>query len=217
MTKDQRRERAKLAAEARWSSGVLRAAYVGELNLAGRMIGCAVLEDGRRVLSQQSFLAAIGRRGNPNDGGLQEDNGDFSKTPPFLAADNLKPFITQDLAASSSPILYRLQTGGRFHGYLGVDKTRDTEHGGRAMDTMNWIAWQAENVRLLDKLCAAGIEVRTFDGWKEVGKWVKKGERQRAYRVQAGSRRIGIDPVTGDDVYVPVIKTAYGFGADQVR
>jgi hypothetical protein len=76
--------------------------------------------------------------------------------------------------------------------------------------------FQIENARLLEKLCAAGTEVRSFDGWKSVGKWVKKGQKQKAFRVKSGVRRVGIDPITGEDRYVDNIKTAYGFTAEQV-
>jgi hypothetical protein len=38
--------------------------------------------------------------------------------PPFLAADNLKPFITKDLTQSTTPILYRkMDNPARAFGY----------------------------------------------------------------------------------------------------
>ena len=77
--------------------------------------------------------------------------------------------------------------------------------------------FQIENVRLLEKLAAKGIDARDFNGWKLAGKWVKKGEKQKAFRVQAGVRAAGIDPITGEDVYVPNMKTCFGFTADQVK
>lgn len=110
-----REEIAQRAADARWN--VLRATHPGELDIAGMKIACAVLEDGRRVLSQQSFLQAIGRRGNPRDAAPSGDGDSFFNTPAFLAAENLKPFIGESLAASACPVLYRLPTGGRFVGY----------------------------------------------------------------------------------------------------
>jgi len=63
MTPAERKESARKAAEARWGSDLPRAEFAGELDLAGQKIACAVLEDGRRVLSQQSFIEAIGRTG----------------------------------------------------------------------------------------------------------------------------------------------------------
>lgn len=75
------------------------------------------------------------------------------------------------------------------------------------------IAFQVENARLLEKLPG----VNSFDGWKAEGKWVKRGEKQKAFRVQAGMVKVGIDPITGEDRYEPKIVTVYGFTADQVR
>lgn len=77
--------------------------------------------------------------------------------------------------------------------------------------------FQVENARLIEKLRAKGIQVNTFDGWKAEGKWVKKGEKQKAFRVESGSVRVGIDPITGEDRYETKFKTAYGFTADQVK
>ncbi len=37
--------------------------------------------------------------------------------PPFLVAENLKPFISEELRRSMTPILYRTPTGGRAYGY----------------------------------------------------------------------------------------------------
>jgi hypothetical protein len=85
------------------------------------------------------------------------------------------------------------------------------------MNAENRIGWEAENARLLEKLAAVGIDARTFDAWKAEGKWVKRGEKRKAFRVQSGVRMVGIDPISGADRYEPVFKTAYGFTADQVR
>lgn len=88
MTPAERKESARKAAEARWGSDLPRAEFAGELDLAGQKIACAVLEDGRRVLSQQSFIEAIGRTGQLKVAARSAE-GDFFKTPVFLAAGNL--------------------------------------------------------------------------------------------------------------------------------
>jgi hypothetical protein len=117
MTPAERKESARKAAEARWAAKLPRATHTGDLNLAGHMIACAVLEDGRRVLSQESFMAAIGRTGRAKTAAMSDD-GNFFKTPAFLAADNLKPFVEQYLtSASTTPIVYRPRTGDRGYGY----------------------------------------------------------------------------------------------------
>ncbi len=85
------------------------------------------------------------------------------------------------------------------------------------MNATNNIAWEAENARLLEKLAAKGVVAKTFDQWKAEGKWVKRGEKRKAFKVRSGVRPVGIDPITGDDRYEPLFKTAYGFTADQVK
>lgn len=82
---------------------------------------------------------------------------------------------------------------------------------------MSRIEFQIENARLLAKLCEAGTVVKTFDQWKEEGRWVKKGEKAKCFRVRSGNKVVGINPITGEDRVEPVFKLAYGFTADQVR
>lgn len=90
------------------------AIYLGELKIGGTIIPCAVLEDGTRVLSRIGFIQAIGRKGKAK-GGRKYDN-EF-KTPVFLTAKNLKPFISKDLDENSQPIPFKLPTGGEAIGY----------------------------------------------------------------------------------------------------
>src|SRR4051794_17427565 len=61
MTAQERAEAARRAAEERWHGAMPAATHAGVLHLAGQQIVCAVLEDGRRVLNQETFLTAIGR------------------------------------------------------------------------------------------------------------------------------------------------------------
>src|SRR6266536_3472874 len=49
------------AAEARWGSVLPQATHSGELVIGGRRIACAVLQNSKRVLTQETFLTAIGR------------------------------------------------------------------------------------------------------------------------------------------------------------
>jgi hypothetical protein len=117
LTPEQRREIARRAADARWHGDVPTATHAGVLNLAGRQIVCAVLEDGRRVLNQETFLTVIGRAPKAKAGTGSTRLGQVDVLPPFLAADNLKPFIGEDLRRSTSPVVYRTQAGGRAFGY----------------------------------------------------------------------------------------------------
>ena len=90
-----------------------RATHQGDLVLGDASITCAVLEDGTRLLSQGGFLKAIGRSRTPKAG----SGATVAEVPPFLAAKNLKPYIGNELVASTTPIKFR-DIGGRVaHGY----------------------------------------------------------------------------------------------------
>ena len=66
---------------------------MGVLRIGDTEIPCAVLEDGRRVLTQGGFLRAIGRNRKPKAG---HGGTGVDVTLPFLTAKNLKPFIIED-------------------------------------------------------------------------------------------------------------------------
>lgn len=118
LTPEQRSERAKKAAEGRWMKNLPQATHSGLLNLAGHSIACVVLDDGRRVISTTSFIQAIGRTGKLRTATETEDGSSF-KTPPFLLAENLKPFVDRHLNdASASPIAYRSSKATTAYGYV---------------------------------------------------------------------------------------------------
>ncbi len=85
----------------------------GELKIGDKVIPCAVLEDGTRVLTQWGFLRAIGRSGRPAAG----RGSDVEKVAPFLALDNLKPYVDKELSDSTRPIVFRVPKGGKAYGY----------------------------------------------------------------------------------------------------
>jgi hypothetical protein len=91
----------------------LRATHGGELNIAGVNIPCYVLEDGTRVLTQFGFYRAIGRSGKPARG----RGSSFENIAPFLALQNLKPFINEELVDSTRPIQFSPPKGGPAWGY----------------------------------------------------------------------------------------------------
>lgn len=93
------------AAAARWGGSIPRALNEGVLQIGDIQIECAVLEGGTRVINQESFLRALGRSRSPKGGTGSAFAVD--DMPPFLAADNLKPFITKELTQSTTPIVYR--------------------------------------------------------------------------------------------------------------
>jgi hypothetical protein len=65
------------------------------------------------VLTQWGFLRAIGRSGRPAAG----RGSDVEKVAPFLALDNLKPFVSEELEDSTKPIVFRTPGGAKAYGY----------------------------------------------------------------------------------------------------
>ena len=115
MTEEQRIASARSAALARWTSHLPQATHDGPLEIGGRTLVAAVLSNGKRLLSQGTFLQAIGRSRTPKAG-----TGGFSTVddvPFFLQAEQLKPFISEELLMSTTPILFKLRNGQRTVGY----------------------------------------------------------------------------------------------------
>lgn len=83
----------------------------GRLKLGGTELRCAVLEDGTRVLSRIDVLRAMGRRGKAKGGRSYERE---SNLPVFLSANNLMPFINNELRETSTPIYYKPIKGGKY-------------------------------------------------------------------------------------------------------
>jgi len=92
-----------------------QATHEGIIDINGIKITCYNLDTGDRVLSREGFLRAIGRMGNPK---FKEDGSELFKTPVFLRAKNIKPFISNDLITSSQHITFELKGGRKTYGYL---------------------------------------------------------------------------------------------------
>ena len=122
LTPEERSKLAKKAATSRWlsiaSSDLNQATHMGEIELANGQVSipCAVLEDGTRVLTQAGFLSAIGRKGGPKDT-IRNTDGNLDKVPPFLKAENLQPFISEELRQAAAPIPFRMPAGQKAWGY----------------------------------------------------------------------------------------------------
>jgi hypothetical protein len=115
LSKEERSRIAKKGAEARWSADLPQATHDGPLQIGDMTLVAAVLESGKRLLSQGTFLQALGRSRTPKAG-----TGGFSTVdglPFFLQAEVLRCFITEDLLMSTTPILFRLKNGQRTVGY----------------------------------------------------------------------------------------------------
>lgn len=116
---ERRAEIAKAAAAARWGTQLPKAIAEGVLIVNGIKIACAVLDDqnNTRVLTQEGFLTAIGRAGKAKGG----EGATVDGMPAFLRAGNLKPFISEDLIESTTPVEFVPLRGpgyqGRAFGY----------------------------------------------------------------------------------------------------
>jgi hypothetical protein len=71
------------------------------------------LEDGTRVITQASFLEALGRHRKAN---VRREGGE-DRVPAILQGKAINPFIPAELREKSRPIVFRLPTGGRASGY----------------------------------------------------------------------------------------------------
>ena len=101
MTKLERSERAKTAARKRWGKELPHATHEGTLEIGQAEIACANLDNGVRVLTQSSFMIALGRARQAK--GRDHYDADVNM-PAFLTAKNLKPFIPDDLSKTSSQV-----------------------------------------------------------------------------------------------------------------
>ncbi len=112
---EERQAIARKAALARWNADVPQATHEGEFRIGNKRIRAAVLPNGKRLLVQGTFLQAIGRSRTPKAGtGVMTT---VDGTPFFLQADVLKPFISDDLRLSTTPIFFLDKQGKRGVGY----------------------------------------------------------------------------------------------------
>ena len=68
------------------------ARYIGTVSIGNAEIGCAVLEDGTRVLTQSDMMRALGRSRQAKGRGFYDADVNL---PAFLTAKNLKKFYFQ--------------------------------------------------------------------------------------------------------------------------
>jgi hypothetical protein len=106
---------ARNAARTRWGTDMPVALHEAEFMIGDKKVGCAVLPNGKRLITQATFLRALGRARSPKAGtGVLSTVDDL---PFFLQAQTLNPFITEELRASTTPIFFRTQSGKRIVGY----------------------------------------------------------------------------------------------------
>lgn len=117
LTPGRRSEIARMAARAKWDDNLPKALCEGELEIASRRIACAVLDTKLRVLTQETFMTAVGRAAKAKGGTGSERMAIVGGLPPFLAAENLHPFISDDLRRAATPIIFRTTKGNKAFGY----------------------------------------------------------------------------------------------------
>lgn len=115
LSPEERKHIARQAALARWDTNIPTADYEGEFKIGNLVISAAVLPNGKRLITQTTFLKALGRSPQPSAGtGVLST---LDGLPSFLQAEVLKPFISEELMQSTTPIFYRSKSGGRAVGY----------------------------------------------------------------------------------------------------
>jgi hypothetical protein len=96
------------------SKTMLKATHEGDLKIGDLTIQAYNLPDKTRVLSRIGFLKALGRTGKAKGGRKYDDE---FKTPIFLTANNLKPYISNELLENSKPIHFIDPNGSEAIGY----------------------------------------------------------------------------------------------------
>lgn len=115
LSSEERKEIARIAAEARWEKKPLpKATHEGFLDIGGIEIPCAVLEGGVRLITQSGMMVGLGRARQAK--GRDYYDGDVN-LPSFITAKNLKPFIPEELSKTSSQIEFRTLRGNIAFGY----------------------------------------------------------------------------------------------------
>ncbi|MBI4875265.1 MAG: P63C domain-containing protein [Acidobacteria bacterium] len=106
---------ARKAALSRWEGVLPQATHDGSFSIGDSRIVAAVLPNGKRLLSQGTFLRAMGRSRTPKagTGGLTT----VDELPFFLQAEVLKPHISEELRLATIPVQFRMKDGKKAIGY----------------------------------------------------------------------------------------------------
>jgi P63C domain-containing protein len=110
---DRRKAIAIKAANARWRGKPVNATHDGFLTIGTMRLACANLPDGRRVISERTMMAALGRvySGYYSQRDAEDPEG-AAGVPRYLAPAGLKPYISAELIELLQPIPYITKTGG---------------------------------------------------------------------------------------------------------
>jgi len=95
---------------------LLKATHEGELVIGESLLNCYVLEDGKRVISGSAVFRAFGRTKR----GRKKDEVRVLNMPSFIDANNLQPFINEELRGVLKQIDYLDIKGKPNSGYEAV-------------------------------------------------------------------------------------------------
>jgi hypothetical protein len=117
MTPEERTAFAKKGYQEKVNPSIPRATHIGVLKIGDQEIDCAVLSDGRRVLSARTIYKVMRGR-DPRSRDRKKSEGGL--IPVFLTANNLKQFIINDLSKGPSQgelIVYKNKSNLKTKGY----------------------------------------------------------------------------------------------------
>ncbi len=117
LSAEERQAIARKAARARWNDDITEAIAGSPdqpLRIGDVELECYVLEDDTRVLTQATFLQALGRHRKAN---VRRAEGEEEPLPAILQGKAIRPFISDEIREKSRPIHFRLPTGQRASGY----------------------------------------------------------------------------------------------------
>lgn len=171
LSDEQKREIARKGASARWNNQLPQATHEGVMHIGNVEIACAVLEGGRRLITQSGFMRALGRARQAKGRDYYEGDANL---PAFLTAKNLKPFISKELEVTSSQLEFKPIKGARAYGYdanllpLVLDVFLDADEAGVLTAMQRHIALRART--LIRGLARVGISalVDEATGYQEV-------------------------------------------------
>ncbi len=114
-----RKKIARKAAKARWATADIPVAnHVGILKFADLKFPCAVLSNGKRVLTETDFMTGMGMyRSGALSVRRKEKHDGSAPIPLYLAFKNLIPFIDKHLGdVHPQPLMYKTASGNVAHG-----------------------------------------------------------------------------------------------------
>lgn len=115
LTAEQRKASSRKAVEAKKEKALLPLTVnEGKLKIGDAELDVAVLENGKRIISQASVFKAFGR---PQRGVRNPQSEGEINMPAFMDAANLKPFINQEVSEVINKVKYKTITGVVLEGY----------------------------------------------------------------------------------------------------